>query len=185
MFCDPSLGACFGSCSARRDADAQRCRFPGDSCQASWCESTHIFFGAEIGEACAGGPQCAWRACLGNDDYGWPGGMCVQLMRAPGADAWLAPGPLPSGGCLDQYAVVPLTGSEGDLAACVPRCTTDGDCRSGYRCERHVLFDGPEHTDGACVPWWCGNPLDRACPADHACTTFSTDSLRACFRPPP
>jgi hypothetical protein len=183
MFCDAQRGVCYPSCSARPDATVQRCPTFGDECQSSSCASWRTPPPVALGLPCTSGAQCANRECL-LAAGGWPRGTCTQYMRAPGAVAWLAEGPLPSGGCLDAFAVVPLDGSEGDLAACVPRCMIDDDCRDGYRCDHHVLFDGPEHTDGACVPWWCAGPFVVPCSPDRTCMPFS-GTLNACFRSPP
>jgi hypothetical protein len=180
MFCDPDDAVCEASCSARPDADAQRCPTIGDECRASYCARAETFVAGAIGAPCMAARDCTNIGCVPALN-GWPGGMCGQIMRAPGLASWLTEGPVPSGGCLDAYAVVPLAGAEGDIAACVPRCLVDGDCRDGYRCDHRVVFEGIEHTDGACVPWSCGSPFDRPCGPDRACVSFS-GVQSACFR---
>jgi hypothetical protein len=114
-------GLCVASCSPREDATEQACS--GDLvCLRNFCEPDRVVSGAPVGTPCTRAGDCASGRCATDVNDRFPDGSCTQLMRVLPDSAWFEPGPMPSGGCLDEHALLPGPGAlEGDAGHCQPR----------------------------------------------------------------
>jgi hypothetical protein len=172
--------ACVASCTARSDMPSLTCTM--GQCASNYCTTATGGNGA-VGAPCTAFGDCASLHCQ-TEASGWPGGMCVRLARMIALDAYLAPGRMPSGRCLDAEALgTNGTATEGDLALCLPRCLTESDCRDGYRCDRLGAALAPVHDDGYCVPWGCA-ATDPPCDAPRVCRAYAAAGNLACMRGP-
>jgi hypothetical protein len=175
-----SGAACIASCTARTDVPSLACMV--GQCPSNYCTNATGGAGA-VGAPCTTLADCASLRCE-TEASGWPGGMCVRLARMIAIDSYLAPGPMPSGRCLDSEALgTDGNATEGDAAFCLPRCTSETDCRDGYRCDRLGAALAPVHDDGFCVRWGC-TMEDPPCDPPHVCRAYDAAGHLACMRGP-
>ncbi len=160
--CYVESGACLPSCREGFDCgEGFRCTTNGQ------CEAAPAA-GAAVGEVCDASSDCASGICFAATE-GWPEGTCTAVCGA--------------GGCSDGVCVS-LDGERW----CVGSCTTQADCRTGYRCYDEIDACLPSCTPQAAD--WCGeamrcntntgrcepdpgpqNELGGTCSQDYECTT--------------
>jgi len=174
---DVTRHGCFPSCMTEPGAGVPTCVAPrmcdlwSGRCVASPSA------GADNGSPCLDFAECRGGRCfheaspLDGSYPGFPGGYCFSVARRPAARDFVSGMPLPRGSCPPGSVVLPTANSsEGDPVACYRECTTDGDCRIGYTCNRvrSAAFPTGEYSTGACYPIDCADG-SAVCPCGMQC----------------
>ncbi|MDP3279258.1 MAG: hypothetical protein Q8Q09_28970 [Deltaproteobacteria bacterium] len=160
--CDPYVGACSSRVRTEGAENGAPCRDDGE-CRSAFCI-----------------PEVDSR--LGMRPTGFLQGYCTSQAPLPAESVFTAARGmnLPTSTCPTGSVVIPAPMSPvGTAARCLKACMVDGDCRSGYRCDR--INDGagmPQYRNGACVPLDCSVP-GAMCPAGTQCQSASGDDAGA------
>lgn len=155
-FCNTWTGACQATPPSASDPGA----LDGAPC-GEWPDGT---------SNCRGLCEPAWaREGDGTrSPTGFVGGECLSYCDV--GPEWMdALTAYPPSSCPSDTVCVPQATPVvvGDLGACLPSCTSDGDCREGYACQHGPRADD-HFTDGACVPIDCADGT-HDCPANTFC----------------
>jgi hypothetical protein len=112
----------------------------------------------------------------------------------PTLDQYAVGAPYPQSNCPEGSVLVPADNyaDVGDAGYCLPRCTTDADCRLGYACWYYEERGGVRSTTGFCDRFDCHDarfatlPNNR-CPPEYHCGTlvYNGQSFGGCVRDPP
>lgn len=177
---DAGVGACVSAC--HHDADCgsdgtQSCRTCDGICQAKKVAS------AEIGDSCATAAECGiGQACL---KFWWSTvGVCSQPCGAacnacPSGSACLPAGSDGEGYCLKSCGVGTCAAGQqcglvGTGQGCIPACSNDLACPSGYRCSFGQCVSSTSVADGGscllCFEGGQGNPPGPGGGADGGIT---------------
>ncbi len=155
----PDVPTCVAGTSC--DEWSNACFAPGDA-----------HGGADNGAPCHDDLDCRGELCFTESD-GYPEGCCASL----GVTKDLVAGkPLPRSTCPAGSVVTPsILHAFGEFSLCLPECTTDASCRTGYFCNR---FGG--YATGACAPIDCGTGMP--CPAGTRCDIDVSSGSGKCVK---
>ena len=181
---DPSFGACVPSCfgtGLTAPTGYPMCAAPAMCDSYNGTCTAMAATGADNGAACAADSDCMGGQCITevgtSGPTGFLGGYCISFGRMPDPALYAVGQPLPRGNCPTGSVALPAQGSqgEGDSAVCLKGCSANGDCRTGYTCNKESNRPNMPFSTGICLPVNCAMAA-MACPTGYMCQIVTTDA---------